>query len=156
MEEKKKVNDYPVMTWGWFYFLIYFSLWAGAILNIVNGIRQLTGNIYLSEGLKPAIVYGEFPALKDLDVLFGLFTCALGVFQIITRFALAHYKTYAPTMLHLSYVFGMIINMLSSIALFPITGGSSFLTLIVSIIINIIFLSINIKYFNNRKYVFVN
>ena len=140
----------------WFKFIIYFALWAGALLNIVNGIRQITGNIYLSEGVSPETIYEAFPNLKGADVLLGLISCALGIFQIATRFSLAHYKTYAPTMLHVSYVFVIIFDVISSIVVSSITGIETFSTIVASLIGTIICLVINVKYFNNRKHLFIN
>ena len=154
--KNNKTNAYAVTSWGWFNFLIYFALWAGALLNIANGIRQLTGAVYLSEGLEPEMVYEVFPNLKSVDVLFGVLACVFGVFQIVTRFSLAHYKKYAPIMLHLSYIFIIIVDITSAIVVTSIIGVETFSTIIAKVIVSIIILLINIKYFNNRKHVFIN
>lgn len=150
MEEQKSKE----LGMGWFKFLIYFGLWLGALLNITNGLRQVTGNIYLSEGVKPETIYALFPDLKGADGFFGVVSCILGVFCIVTRFSLAHYKKYAPAMLYILNIFVMALDLISNLVVSSITGIDSASGVLGGLIGSIIILSINVKYFKNRKHLF--
>ena len=141
---------------GWFKFLIYFALWAGALLNIANGIMQITGYIYLQEGVEPEIVYRAFPDLKFFDVLFGFATCLLGIFVIVTRFSLAKFKVSGPIMLYAVHVFVIILNLLNNGIRTSITGANATGTILGSLIGGVIIIAIHVKYFNNRKHLFIN
>lgn len=168
MEERKETREQEVnintinqkttveLGMKWFKFLIYFGLWAGAILNFVNGIRQITGSIYLSEGIKPDLVYKTFPSLKGVDIFFGLIFCAFAVFQIVTRFYLAGFKKSAPVLLHVVYVSVGIISLMYGIIVASIIESSIAGEMIGSLAGSVVILFINIKYFGNRKHLFVN
>ena len=165
MEEETKViektqekSDIEKKELGlkWFKFLIYFALWVGAILNFCNGIRYLTGNIYLSQNLTPNKVYRTFPELKGLDGFIGVVSCCLGVFQIITRFCLAKYKKYSPAMLYGMYVIMMIINLIYGTSASSIMETNMSGEIVGEIVGSLIVLIINVVYFKNRKHLFIN
>lgn len=63
----------PAYSLNWHKFLIYFSLWAGALMNIVFGI------MCAAEGAP----------------LYGVLSIAAGIYIIIVRFMLANFKTNA-------------------------------------------------------------
>ena len=69
-------NQYPMK---WYKFLIYFALFAGAVLNAISGIQMLTGAHY---GGVADYVYAIFDGLQIVDVLMGLATLALAGFGI--------------------------------------------------------------------------
>ena len=48
---------------NWHKFLVYFGLWAGAVLNLINGFLLLTGSHY---GDEKELVYYFFPKLKKM------------------------------------------------------------------------------------------
>ena len=59
---------------GWHKFLIYFGLWAGAIINAIFGINYITGITYQSEGLDSTQIdnlYRNIDGLKAADVIYG-------------------------------------------------------------------------------------
>ena len=60
------LNDYPMK---WHKFLIYFSLWFGALANVVSGLRYITGTVY---GADSERVYSVFPSMKSIDLVMGV------------------------------------------------------------------------------------
>ena len=55
----------PVPKMKWYKFLIYFSLWAGALLNIGNGLMALQGMQYeTGSEVTAELVYAMFDGLK--------------------------------------------------------------------------------------------
>ena len=150
-QESTRIN----LGMKWFKFLIYFGLWAGAILNFVTGVRMMTGNIYLSEGVNADLVYKTFPNLQSVDVLFGLLFCAFAIFQIVTRFYLAGFKKIAPAMLSVVYiangVFNFVYNSIVASIISSNLGGQTIVTILVAIVMVIV----NNYYFGNRKNLFV-
>ena len=50
---------------GWFKFLIYFALFAGAVLNALTAISMLTGSMY---GESKDLVYLFYKDLKTVDL----------------------------------------------------------------------------------------
>lgn len=145
------INTTPMK---WHNFLIYFSLWAGGILNALSGMAQLTGSVY---GADADYIYRYFDGLKGLDMLYGVVLIGLGVFQIITRFHLAGHKSSGPSMLMISYIvaaavsllYGVIASGITDIALMELInpaglGGS------------IAMIFINKAYYDKRSALFIN
>lgn len=142
----------------WFKFLIYFSLWAGAVLNLLNGILFLTGAQY--EGAKE-LVYALYSGLQTVDVVTGLLCIALAIFGIVTRFALAKYKKVGPKLLIIGYVGVIVVNLFyvvgTSIVLPELVGEIiDYQSYIVGCIGNAVMIILNYIYFNKRSHIFVN
>ena len=76
---------------GWYKFLIYFSLFASAALNIISGISSITGLHY---GEFNQLIYAYYGGLKTVDIIMGFFSIALGVVSII---CLLYTSLYAST-----------------------------------------------------------
>ncbi|MGN0573915.1 MAG: zinc-ribbon domain-containing protein [Acutalibacteraceae bacterium] len=110
----------------WYKFLIYFSLFLGAIINLINGLIYMTGGIYyvLSNGESSAdIVYGFYGGgLKALDVTYGILLIAFAGFGIYTRSRLAKYKSNGPKCICILFVAGAVLTLLYNIALIAVTG----------------------------------
>ena len=149
----------PELSMKWYKFLIYFSLIAGAVLNFVYGILNLTGGNYLIYGVEPETMYSAFEGLQTLDIGFGIVYLALIPFALIVRSSLAKYKKDAPGMLYIYHGACMLISLSYNMFSVIITGGS------VSEIIAqalgtvagvVLFIALNIIYFNKRKHLFVN
>ena len=141
----------------WFKFLIYFSLWAGAVLNLISGIAMMSGSSY--EGAAD-LVYAMFDGLQGLDTFCGLYAIALAAFGIFVRFQLAGYKKKAPLMLMILYIaaaaYGLIyiigINaILPSYVLEAVDTTSMYSSMISSGVMVII----NHIYFKKRAHMFV-
>lgn len=148
----------------WYNFLIYFGLFAGAVINVVTGIMYLTGKIYdiqFQEKAASAIIYSFFKNLQTLDIIYGIILIAFAAFGIFVRQQLAHYKKGAPGQLLAMYgvscgvqivyiIIQIIILNISTIP--PATIGSvigSLIGTVVSIVLNNI-------YFKKRAHLFRN
>lgn len=94
----------------WHKFLIYFALWAGAILNGISGIQML------SNALRPNSLmwglYGLSTGLRAFYIVSGVFSFGLGVFQICTRMSLARLSRRGPRMAVWNYALSFILNAL--------------------------------------------
>jgi hypothetical protein len=146
------------MPMGWFKFLIYFSLWAGAVLNLYNGIATATGLAYASAGGDADLVYLYYGnGLKVLDIIIGISFIALAGFQIYTRFRLARFRKDGPTWLYAIYIAALVLSIIHNAGFTMITGFNAFSTDTISNIIgNIVMLVINYFYFKKRRHLFVN
>lgn len=139
----------------WFKFLIYFVLWANAIINIIMGVTYLNGSIYGLSGGETAEVYEVFPKLEGIDKLYGVGLLCLSVYALITRFSLARYKSFAPLLLYGVYILNTLAPIAYAALAAPIAGiPFSELFEIAPIIVNAVMLLINIKYFTNRSDMF--
>lgn len=143
----------------WHKFLIYFSLWAGALLAASNGVQLLTGSVYGSE--EAALqVYSHFNGLKSADMVFGVLQICLAVYLIYTRFQLAGFKEGAPSKLTVAYVLSLALNIgylfvLSGITQISVTdlaeGESSTVS---GIIMSIVMIFANRSYYQKREHLF--
>ena len=139
----------------WYKFLIYFALWAGAILNFITAITYLTGSVYEAAGGSAELVYSAFPKLKGVDVFYGLILIVFSVFQIVVRYFLAGYKQKAPYMLLIMYVAVIVLELFYAIVGSIIIGESLFGEVIITIIAYGILTYVNYKYFENRIDLFI-
>ncbi len=136
----------PALPMKWFNFLIYFALWAGGIINIINGAKSLfSGSLFIE--------------LFIIDKAVALATIALGVFTIYTRFRLAKFYKNGPQLLTFVYAGSIIITFASLIVTMAVLGGFKgiFLSLfpsIFSIIFNCIMIGANNVYFQKRAHLF--
>lgn len=103
----------------WHKFLIYFSLWIGALNSIISGCAIFTGSHY---GTSVEDVYLNFRNLQKIDASFGLAYIAFGVFMLITRFKLARYRKNAANYLTWCYVFQPLITISYNISVYLSTG----------------------------------
>ncbi len=147
---------------GWFKFIIYFQLFATALMSLYNAYAFISGSIYNIAGATPAMIYKRFPSLKTVGIICGLIYLAVAGVAIYTRFQLAGFKKNGPIMYFV--VIGMVIfataiyligvasavskqGLSASRAITPNTYGilAGYITLIV----------VNVIYFNKRKKLFV-
>lgn len=144
----------------WYKFLIYFSLFAGAVLNALNGISYLTGSVYfiLGHGYADAATVYEFygETLRMIDIAFGVALIALAAFGIYTRFQLAGFKRNAPTLLYTLYAASTLLPFIYTIAVFMLFGiemdFASEIGSLGGVAINI---WLNFIYFRKRAHLFV-
>ena len=155
------VYQYPMK---WFKFLIYFALFAGAVINFLGGIMALTGAQYNSSGHDvSALVYAFFPDLKTIDLIYGVVCIALAVLAVYTRFSLARFKNNAPNLLYAVYASAGITNLVYAIAVSSIVskGGEEFANAVdvvsdgvIPLIVSIVMIVLNKVYFDKRKSLF--
>ena len=139
----------------WFKFLIYFALWANMILNIVMAVTYLNGSVYTISGADAGTVYEVFPDLEGIDKLYAIALIGLGVYALVTRFALARFKSFAPMLLYGVYVLNTLAPIVYAFLVAPILEVSfTELLEFTSIAVNVVMLLINVKYFSNRSDMF--
>ncbi len=151
----------PYYPMKWFKFLIYFLLFASAVINVISGISQITGMVYYDPFTETTaqIVYQTFPGLQVVDIIIGILTIALGVLAVVVRFALAKFKAIGPKLLTLFYAFSCVINIIYSllvIILVPELAVSLSSDTVTSIITSVIMIFANKTYFTKRQELFVN
>lgn len=149
-------NQHPMK---WFKFLIYFGLFAGALVNLINGINLLTGTSY---GDMKYLVYRMFKDLKTLDAVIGLLTIGLAVLGVVTRFRLAKFYKNGPKLLIALYISAAVVGLLY------VVGAQTIVLAVVkksmldisgqigSICSSIVMAVINGIYFKKRSDLFVN
>lgn len=139
---------------NWFKFLIYFGLFAGAVINCISAILQVTGVPY--KGLSE-YVYMFFPALRFLDIFYCISALALAAFQIYTRFQLASFRKNAPKLVLIVYSAAAVISLIYIIAASIILH--EFLLnayIVIQIVVPCLMVVLNKVYFDKRKDMFVN
>lgn len=138
----------------WFKFLIYFGLFAGAVLNCLSAILQITGAVY--EG-SAEVVYIFFPELKFFDIFYTILLLALAILQIFTRFQLSGFKKNGPKLILIVYSAAAVISLLYGIVASVILHEFLFnASMIISIIVPVVMVVLNKIYFDKRKDMFVN
>lgn len=148
----------PVETqkMGWHKFLIYFSLWAGAAMNLFTAFQYFTGAVY---GDEKNMVYRVFEKLEGIDKMMGVGALALVVLMIVARFALAGYKANGPKLLSLTYAVSIAIQFLYCVlagSAVPQVGFASlFSEMMPNIIGSAVMLIINHIYYKKREELFV-
>ena len=95
---KKPVGSELPMNW--YNFLIYFALFASAVLNAISGI------VNISDALS---IGGSFTII---GLICGLGCLALAALAVYTRFRLAGFYQDGPQLLSLIYIGGAAINLL--------------------------------------------
>ncbi|MBQ6774314.1 MAG: hypothetical protein IJP48_09680 [Synergistaceae bacterium] len=83
----------------WHKCMIYFLLWAGAAVSLIEALVLLSG---ANKGL----VYLMYPSMQSIDIAYSLVLIALSAYQVYTRFQLAAFKRGAPRKLLLVYLAG--------------------------------------------------
>lgn len=151
-------EDGPSVGLKWAHFLGYFALWIGALINLSNGVRWLTGSIYEENGVPAETVY-EFwgNSLRYADKFFAISMLVLSVLAVCAALSILKYKAVAGTLVCALY--GLIAVSLSAYVVMEshifrqnvldyLTAGY--------IIVTIVFFFVNIVYFKKRKHIFVN
>lgn len=148
----------------WYKLLIYFSLFLGALNNLINGLIYMTGGIYFVQSngeFSADMIYGFYGGgLKALDVTYGILLIAFAGFGIYTRSRLAKYKSNGPMCICILFVAGAGLTLLYNIAFLAVTGldfsevfnAQTFTTIAVSVGMVLG----NYFYFEKRKDLFVN
>ena len=147
----------PTLGMKWHKFLIYFALWASAVVNLSSALQYLTGAIY---GTDAAYVYAYYDGLSMLDKGMGIFLLGMAIFAIVTRFALAGFKAGAPKKLLAIYALNIVSGFAYILLASMVTGFSVGelldTSVITSAITSVIILFYNKSYYEARKEMFVN
>ena len=151
------INQFPMK---WHNFLIYFALWANAVLMVLTAIASFTGSQYDS----PELIYAQIPGLKSVDICYSILCIGIAVFSIYTRYQLARFRKGAPGKFMLLQVlsaalgigYPVALSVCSKIPLTNLVNGSpavSFLGTISGTAVGIYLISI---YYKKRSALFVN
>lgn len=143
----------------WHKFLVYFALWAGAAVNLFNGITTMSGGHY--EGYT-SMVYAVFPSLKTLDTICGLLMIGLAALGAYAAYSLLKFNVGAPQKLMYLYIAAAAVEVIYCIGAISILSGyadtSSILTpqVIGSVVASVAMIFVNKAYYEKREHLFVN
>ncbi len=150
----------------WYKFLIYFALFASAILSFISGLDCLTGNLFGAFGWTADEAYAEFEGLKTLFTVSGIVSIMYAGYLLVTRYCLAKKMKIGPKLIMMMYVINTVINVVLSIASAYLivlnTGktwheaGFSVIGLITDIAMGALLVYLNKVYFDKRSALFVN
>lgn len=144
----------PQRGMKWFKFIIYFQLWFTLLVCVIYSSMYYTGSFY--EGAADQI-YSYWPSLKALDVIMSILIFAMGVYAVFVQRALAKFRARGPVMYYILCGAGILISLIYVSAAGNILGESAAnAETLYSFFFSTILLFINIRYFNNRKHLFVN
>lgn len=142
---------------GWMKFLLYFSFFAGAVTSLFSALNILTGMQYGSDA---ALVYEVFPAMKAVDIIFGLLAILYSASLIFVRYQISGLKRTAMPSYLAVFIFGLIVGYGYLFVVSIVVGASITSTLgeelgkdAISIVMFIINYAV---YFKHRSSVFVN
>ena len=164
MPAEVRINPAKNYHMAWFKFIIYFQLFANAVVMVYNVVAGIFGLAY---GDDAGFVYAVCPMLKAVDVIYGIICLAFVVTAILIRQRLAHYKKNAPV-LYLGYVgvvmaSGLIYNFavlaaLGTVSASAMEAGSSNIigTVLGTVIGAAVYFPLNYIYFKKRKELFIN
>lgn len=150
-------NFQPTMKW--YKFLIYFGLFAGAVVNCLNAILYITGLVYGSQygSSLSEFIYYVSPAMKYVDIIYGIMLIPSAALQIFTRFQLSGFKKNGPKLIIAVYAVELVTSLFYLIATSLVCGASTFnASTITSLIVIVVMIILNRIYFNKRKDMFVN
>lgn len=162
LDQKQRQAATIIHPMKWYKFLIYFSLFLGALSSLASGVQYLSGQIHLTQGLTESdiqVLYTSYPAHKTLDMIYGLICCGLAAFALFTRSRLSKYHRSGPMC---AYLFAGISTYCSSMytclsCILVYADITEFLPqLIGQIIGTAIYIWLNYVYFNKRKSLFSN
>ena len=147
-----------VQPMKWYKFLIYFSLFASAVLNSLTGIVTICGSHY---GESADLVYRMFPELKTADIFVGIAGICLAIFAIYTRSRLANFCQNGPKLVLWHYALNTIVSVAYIVCVCTILPEGSmkyldFTSSYISVATSVIMILANNTYFSKRANLFVN
>lgn len=149
----------PEPEMKWYKFLICFSLFAGAADSLISGMLSIFGGNHFIYGLDAETVYNTFDGLKILDVGYGIVYIALIPFALYVRHALAGYKKDAPNMFYIYRIARAFVSASYSLFATVVMDGNVSETvgeIVGDVAGQVLFIALNIIYFNKRKQLFNN
>ncbi|MBE6601894.1 MAG: hypothetical protein E7637_05250 [Ruminococcaceae bacterium] len=100
MDNKKERKTPKKFGMKYYYFLIYFALYAGAATNLIFALLYSIGKAYKGATL----VHEVYPWIALIDSLYSFVLIALAIFAVYVRSALANYKKTAPKLIVLLHL----------------------------------------------------
>lgn len=141
----------------WFKFLINFSLFASAAINVFIAIGYFIGSGY---GGFAEMFYDAYNGLLAWDVFSGILQLAISGLCIYARFQLSGFKRNGPAMLkvcHASVIAFYVIYLIGAACIFGkmLPNFFNFAAFGRNIAINLVMLIVNHIYFKKRAHLFV-
>lgn len=138
----------------WAYFLGYFALWLGVLINAVSGFKAMSGSEY---GEYKDLVYGMYGGLKAVDVLYGILLLAFAALGVVSALSIIKLQKRAIKLVPFMYLIGGIIAVVYVILVSIIIGSSAFSgQILLVMVVDVAMFFINKTYFENRNNIFVN
>lgn len=156
MPKNEPTAKQPELNMGW-YKAVRLLLIAGALMNVKNGIEYVSHTAY---GLLTDWMYDSYPGLQTFDMIYGIAIFAFAALGVVTSIRLWKFRKNSPKLLISVYALGTamaVLYQLVSIIMFKIEASvavSSLTAMIPGVLINVIFIIINIKYFKKRAHLF--
>lgn len=145
------------MGMKWFKFIIYFQLFASAVVNLFTALTQFTGCAYAVQGADVSLVASVFPGLRVLDVSYGLLLLLISVFSVLVRFRLAKFKAGAPVQYLILFGAQAVLALLYAVIASAILGESVLdVSLVSSMATSLVLILASAAYFKKRAHLFVN
>lgn len=142
---------------NWYKFVIYFQLFASALVNFGLGFSYMLGLRY-GDGAA-SMVYAFYRGLKGVDIITGIMTWAVAAMAIVARQKMKNFKRDAVTWYLLILGGNIFISIFYLAAVRIVTGlnmaGESGQS-IVSIFVSVVMIILCKIYFDKRKSLFVN
>lgn len=136
----------------WYRFIIWFYLYASAVIGVLVGVGEITGVVYLDMA---ETFYTLFPMLQVVNVFFGVMQILLAVIALYVRRQLARWKVMAPRYLLMYQIFCLVYYaaylagtslVLGEAAVDWLAGGY--------ILLQVLLLAVNGAYFHRRQEMF--
>ena len=138
----------------WFKFLIYFALFAAAVMNLAMLVLEIL-NIVAIDDFAAAFANSNFKWAFAVVIVYCIFLLGLAVMLIVTRFRLASFKSDGPILLYVIYFTNFVVSLAYCIAVSYILGESVFsIWQIINLIWQAAMFQINYIYFENRADLF--
>lgn len=149
----------PQQGMKWHKFLVYFSLWANALISLIYGITALTGAQY---GEYRDLVYTFIPGMKAPDMVYGLLLLCLAILAVVTALSLLKFKAKGPKLLTFLYLWGVVCSLfyliwaISVLSRYDADTGDVIARAVPSLIVSLIMVAVNKVYYSKRAHLFVN
>lgn len=142
---------------AWLKFIVYFQLFAAALLHLINAIQYLSGSLY---GVDSEYIYRVFPGLHALDITMGVLSLLLCGATVFARFAMTGLRRFAPWL----YLGLLTCNVVVSLLYLAIASAISGLSMgdllsvrdVTQMVAGIGLIAANFVYFRHRMSAFVN
>ena len=134
---------------NWYKFLIYFSLFAGAIISILG----VTSSVIII--IKDIGLYLANLPLFALEIAYAACNLAYAIVAICTRMALAGFKKKGPFMLYTCYGISAVSEIIYAVYSY-MSGNGADVSIIITLLTAIAMIAANYIYFTKRGHLFVN
>lgn len=144
----------PSYPMKWYKFLIYFLLFASAVINAISAFSYFTGSVYGSDA---SLVYRVFPEMKTYDIMMGILSLAIAALAIIARFDLAGYKRRAKIMVCALYAANAVVPIIYVVLASSVVNQNLLEPSVIgSVFGSVVMVVLNWIYFTKRDELFIN